>query len=421
MSSCEQLLDSLGMFSITPGLEAVKALAEAAGNPHQNLRFIHIAGTNGKGSTGAMLESAFRHAGYRTGFYTSPHLIDLRERFRIDGKMISVDEMDRAAAEIAARATGLKYSYFEFCTVLAAWLFAAKKCDIVIWETGMGGRLDATNIVTPAVSIITGIALDHENYLGHDLAAIAAEKAGIIKPGVPVFTGYLPPEAAEKTAEYARSINAPLVSAPPEIPEISRIGRNPHSVSFFYDGREITLSLPGRMQRKNAMTVVNVLKYFSAADGVDLDKLLAGLAHTVWPGRMQFVRDDLIVDGGHNPDGVETLITSLKELCPDSKVSVIYGAFADKAVKDCLALWSSCAEKIFFVPVPAAGRPGASPQQLQDLWREISAVPSECFTDVTQALRAAKEEKLTVVSGSLYLAGEVLRLCGGNNAAGDLV
>ncbi len=420
MSICEQLLDRLGMFSITPGLDAVRALANAAGDPQKDLRFIHIAGTNGKGSTGAMLESAFRHAGYRTGFYTSPHLIDLRERFRIDGKMVSVDDMDDAATEISSLAAGLTYSYFEFCTVLAARLFAAAKCDIVIWETGMGGRLDATNIVTPEVSIITGIALDHESYLGHDLAAIAAEKAGIIKPGVPVFTGNLPPEAAEVIKKYAAENNAPIVSAPPEIPEISSVDPVSHCTSFFYGGREISISLPGRMQRKNAMTAVNVLEYFAARDNIAVDRLLTGLAHTVWPGRMQFVRDDLIVDGGHNPDGVNALAASLKELLPDCKPTVIYGAFADKAVKDCLAILSTLAGRIFFVPIPAYGRPGAAPEKLQEMWREISTVPSECFAGVNQALKAAQQEKLTVVSGSLYLAGEVLRLCGGNGAAGDL-
>ena len=180
----EKFFASLGMMVIKPGLERVKELAARAGDPEKDLRFIHIAGTNGKGSTGAMLECALRQCGIKTGFYTSPHLVALRERFRVDGKAVSSAEVDEAA-DILCRAAGddLQYSYFEFATVLALLIFKRAGVETVIWETGMGGRFDATNIVIPELSIITNIALDHQAYLGNTVAEIAAEKAGIIKIG----------------------------------------------------------------------------------------------------------------------------------------------------------------------------------------------------------------------------------------------
>ena len=165
----EKYFDSLDMFGIRLGLDATRELMEKAGHPEKNLRFIHIAGTNGKGSTGAMLERCFRQAGFKTGFYTSPHLIDIRERFRINGQAVSREEFDRAGKKLSDCAKKGRYSYFEFATVLAMEIFAAAQTEVVIWETGMGGRLDATNAVMPQACVITNIALDHQGHLGNTL------------------------------------------------------------------------------------------------------------------------------------------------------------------------------------------------------------------------------------------------------------
>ena len=195
-------LTSLHKFGIKLGLEQTRRLAELCGNPDRDLRFIHLAGTNGKGSTGAMLERALRGSGWKTGFYSSPHLISVCERFRINGCAVSEREFIRQAnvvkkaAETMA-AAGASVTYFEATTVMAMLMFKEHNCDYVIWETGMGGRLDSTNIVQPVISVITGIALDHEKFLGSTVADIAGEKAGIIKVGVPLVTGELP-DAAER-------------------------------------------------------------------------------------------------------------------------------------------------------------------------------------------------------------------------------
>ncbi len=420
MSFTADFLDSLGAFSIHPGLDATVKLLQIADNPERSLRFIHIAGTNGKGSTGAMLESALRAAGWRTGFYTSPHLIDVRERFRIDGKMIAAELLDDLARELAARAPEKFYSYFEFATVLAALLFARQNCDVVVWETGLGGRLDATNTVTPIASVITNIALDHTKLLGSTLGAIAAEKAGIIKPQVPVFTGALAPEAAKVIARRAQELAAPLCAVPAADIPLLRVDQEHHRQIFRFADQEIELALLGSMQRRNCALALNVLRWLCPKYGLELTEAVAAWRQVRWPGRMQFFGENLIVDGGHNPDGVGALTAALAELFPRGRPTVIYGAFRDKAVAECLQLWAKIAGRMIFVPLPVAERPSHTPEELLTMWSRIAPeIPATTARSGTAALPENPPE-LTVVSGSLYLAGEVLAHLGGAHAAGDL-
>ena len=414
------------MFAIHPGLERTFSLLKAAGNPEKKLRFIHIAGTNGKGSTGAMLEAAFRNAGSRTGFYSSPHLIDVRERFRINGKMIDPELFERGVKALADVSAGQRYSYFEFTTVLAAKLFAEAKCDIVIWETGMGGRLDATNTVIPAASVITNIALDHEKYLGRTIAAIAGEKAGIIKEKVPVFIGFMPDEAREVIAAQAKEKNCELFCADGGTPEMIEFDPADRTQKFaLLDGTIVKLSLPGKMQRRNAVTVVNILKYFAAQGVIDLQKALAGLAKTIWPARMQFVSDRLIIDGGHNPDGVGAFTEALAEIFPGEKFTLIYGAFEDKAVGNCLDIWKNLASEVVAVKLTPVSRASVPPEKLKAMFQEIAPeIAVHPASDVREAIKIAKAISGThriVISGSLYLAGEALEYLYGSNGAGDLV
>ena len=421
MSFTADFLDSLGVFSIHPGLDATFRLLEIAGHPEKSLRFIHIAGTNGKGSTGAMLESALRNAGWHTGFYTSPHLIDVRERFRIDGKMVDAETLDALARELAAQAPEKFYSYFEFATVLAAKLFAQAKCDVVIWETGLGGRLDATNTVTPVASVITNIALDHVKLLGSTLGEIAAEKAGIIKAGVPVFTGALVPEAAEVVSRRAQKLAAPLTTvSATEIP-LDHLDRIHRQQCFKVDDQEIRLALLGGMQRRNCALAFNVIRYLCGRYNLNLTRAIAAWEQVKWPGRMQWVRDQLIVDGGHNPDGVGAAAAAMRELFPQERPAVIYGAFRDKAVEECLRIWAKTAGKMIFVPLPVAERPSHTPDELLNMWSKIAPdIPAETAGSGVAAIPAEPHE-LTIVSGSLYLAGDILRTLSGENAAGDLV
>lgn len=397
--------DSLDMFGIRLGLDATRELMAKAGHPERGLRFIHIAGTNGKGSVGAMLERALREAGLRTGFYTSPHLIDIRERFRIDGKAVSTADFDAAAEELHREAGTGRYSYFEFATVLAMKLFAAAGTDAVIWETGMGGRLDATNVVTPQACVITNIALDHQAHLGGTLAAIAGEKAGIIKPGVPLFHGVLPPEA--RAVIYARAAEAGAPVHPPLFPVPGSEGMSNGCWKFTYDGRQIELSLPGRMQRENFRIVYHLLTDLSERWHFDLEKALGGLRHVRWPARFQHL-GRVIIDGGHNPDGVRALAEAAAESHPGEKFLVVYAAFRDKRAAECLKYLERIADEFLFTEPEAEGRAVYSPGELSAMTEVRSSGEKDPEKALDMALAAAGGRRV-LVSGSLYLAGTALR------------
>ncbi|MBO5900119.1 MAG: bifunctional folylpolyglutamate synthase/dihydrofolate synthase, partial [Lentisphaeria bacterium] len=223
MFDAEKYISELDIFGIRLGLERVSELKKLAGDPDRDLKFIHLAGTNGKGSTGAMLECALRNSGYTTGFYSSPHLIDIRERFRINGRSVERQIFEQETEKLSLLAGDDKFSYFEFTTVLAMQIFKSTGCDFVIWETGMGGRLDATNVVTPEAVVITNIALDHQDHLGSTVAAIAAEKAGIIKKRVPLFYGKLDDEAREVICAKAQELGCSICPPAAEVPEAESI------------------------------------------------------------------------------------------------------------------------------------------------------------------------------------------------------
>ena len=415
MFNTADYINSLNMFGIRLGLDAACELMERAGHPEKSLRFIHIAGTNGKGSTGAMLERAFRECGFKTGFYTSPHLIDVRERFRINGKSVAAEEFNRAG-EILARAAGSgSYSYFEFATVLAMKIFADAETDVVIWETGLGGRLDATNIVTPQASIITNIALDHQGHLGDTLAGIAGEKAGIIKPAVPLFHGVLPDEAKEVIYAKAGELASPVFPPRAAVPELS--GISGICQIFEYDGKRISLSLPGRMQRENFRMVYEVLNYFAPRWNFDLDTALSALSLVRWPARFQHL-DRLIIDGGHNPDGVRALTKAVKERYDREKFFIVYAAFGDKQAPECLKYLDSIASEYIFTVPGADGRAAFSPEELTGM----TALPSQVEYDSVQAVKKALAgtDKRVIVSGSLYLAGTALENFGDSADVLDL-
>ncbi|MFA6715189.1 MAG: folylpolyglutamate synthase/dihydrofolate synthase family protein [Victivallales bacterium] len=410
-------LENLQLFGIKLGLEQTSELAEAVGSPQKKLKFIHIAGSNGKGSCGAMLNAALRCAGFSTGFYSSPHLISPRERFRVNGEAIGETEFAalvaalRPAAEKMAEA-GRCPTYFEFTTIMAAKYFADRQVDFVIWETGMGGRFDATNIVTPVCSVITNIALDHQQYLGNKVEDIAFEKAGIIKPSRPAVIGNIPDPAKGVLTGCADKRNAlVLEAAQGEISGLEFSVLNSVWIQKFkFREHYIRLSMPGAMQRENFRIVFAVLEYLAKEFGFRLADALAGLEEAFWPARCQILPGDIIIDGAHNPNGVETLRESLREFIRDKKITVIFGGFKDKNSFECLQILEPLAEYFVFLPPASEFRPSWSGTELTEMLRNFSGIKAFTAKNPAEALKLTENDPVRLVCGSLYLAGEFLNL-----------
>ncbi len=410
-------LENLQIFGIKLGLEQTFGLMKAAGLPEKKLKFIHIAGSNGKGSCGAMLNAALRRAGFSTGFYSSPHLISPRERFRINGEAISEEEFANLVSTLRSHAEemtrlGSCPTYFEFTTAMAALYFAEKQVDFVIWETGMGGRFDSTNVVEPLCSVITGIALDHQQYLGSRIEDIAFEKAGIIKAGRPVFTGKMSESAKEVIIKRADELNALVIEASDaKILNLKFLTLNSiWTQSFDFMQYHINLSMPGAMQRENFRIVFSVLEYLAVEFEFQLSEALAGLEEAFWPARCQILPNGIIIDGAHNADGIKTLLESLHEFSPDRKIPIIFGGFKDKNTFECLELLEPWAEYFVFLPLATEFRPSWSGEELRKMLKRISSKESFIASNPAKALELSSKNSLRIVCGSLYLAGEFLSI-----------
>jgi len=501
-----QFLYSLRLFGFKLGLENTFKLAALAGNPQEKLRFIHVAGTNGKGSTCAMLESIYRTAGLRVGLFTSPHLVSFRERIQVNRQLISetdvvrlvsemkslietglgkpetVADVGNVAASFSSRdrgdavernlkvaATGeegkgternlnvaatdggtgperspkaaakrddegrkLKLAatsaatdvshptFFEVVTVMALRYFAEQQCDLVIWETGMGGRLDATNIVTPLASVITNIDFDHQQWLGNTLAEIAAEKAGIIKPRVPVLTATDMPEALEVIARTARERKAPL----------TKVGQ---ASNLSWAGKMPALPLPGEHQRLNAALAIATVEVLRDEISVGDDTIRVGLETVQWPGRLQMVKtksgQTILLDGAHNAAGAEALRDTLrsesfraaisadlveadrKPSQQDSNATLILGVLADKDWEPMCEALAPLAVRVLLAPVRSER--AASPERLREACARVnpSAQVAAC-PSLADALKEAADAPFVIITGSLYLVGEAMELLG---------
>lgn len=396
-SEAIQYLYSLQMFGAKFGLENTFKLAELAGNPQNKLRFIHVAGTNGKGSTCAMLESIYRGAGLRTGMFTSPHLVSFRERIQVNRQLIPEADIIRFVAELRAAKGDMEVTLFEFAAVMALKYFAEEKCDLVIWETGLGGRLDATNIVTPLASVITNIAFDHQQYLGDTLAKIAAEKAGIIKTGVPVITAAEEPSARAVIDLTAQQKRAPLRHV------------NQGSVARL----QFSSALLGEHQKLNAALALATVQVLQPQITVTEAQIRAGLANVQWPGRLQLLQrpggQRILLDGAHNLAGAETLRAALQRDFAGPPPVLIFGALADKQWGDICQVLAPLAKTIFTVPV--ASPRTADPAGLVSTFR--TANPGATVTSqasLAEALQANRNEPFILITGSLYLVGEALEL-----------
>jgi len=387
MNSYEEAIEwlySRQLFGIKLGLDNMTRLAASLGNPEKSLRFIHVAGTNGKGSVCAMADAILRAHGVRSGLFTSPHLVDFTERIRIDGREIPrgsvVAGLSRLRNLFADWDPGP--TFFELVCALALDWFRSQDVDVVVWETGMGGRLDATNIVLPEVSVITAIGMDHQRWLGNTLETIASEKAGIIKSGVPVFSTPQDPTVTAVLANTAQKLGSPF----------SEIAEPWHG----------SLSLAGEHQRWNAAAAVAACR--TILHRLNQTATATALAHTQWPGRFQFVQPNFILDGAHNAPAALALAQTWQQRFPRQKARMIFGALADKAVDQVLAALTPFCLEVFFVPVRSPR--SFSPSQLRE------KVPSgRCCANLRQAIDQAETVRTPVlITGSLFLIGEALAL-----------
>lgn len=408
-----QFLFQLRQFGTKLGLDNTNRLAALCGNPQFALRFIHVAGTNGKGSTCAMLESIYRAAGLKTGLFTSPHLVSFTERMQVNREAISEPDVVRLVENLLRRiseentraAEPLHPTFFEFVTVMALEYFREQKCDLILWEVGMGGRLDATNIVTPLASVITNIQYDHQRWLGDTLPQIAFEKAGIIKKGVPVITGVEDESALEVISRIAGQEQAPLYRA------------SPHSTIPPLE--EVELPLKGEHQLKNAAVALKTVQVLQAALPVSVEALKEGLKNTKWAGRLQLVERSpgrrILLDGAHNLDGVRSLRAALQQYFPEQEKTLIIGMFSDKAWREMAGQIVPLGSRILICPVQS--QRSTTTEELAQACREIN--PSgeivEC-RDIRHAIKLATDAPFTVLTGSLHFIGEAMEALGLNPA-----
>jgi dihydrofolate synthase/folylpolyglutamate synthase len=405
-------------------LENITVLAERLGRPDRAYPSGHIAGTNGKGSTAAFLESILRHAGFRTGLNTSPHLEQINERIRVNGEEIS----DQAFAETFARIQGLieellaagklraHPTYFECVTAMAFEYFARERVEFGVFEVGLGGRLDATNILSPLVTIITRIDFDHENFLGHSLKEIASEKAGILKPRVPVVLAEQHPEAREAIVARATSLGCPVIE-PAQIFRVEREsmqnGRVHTRVIEVESGTifEIVPSLPGRFQFQNALNAATAARLLhNRGFQIPDDAITRGIANTVWPGRLEKLQSapDIYLDGAHNPGAARELAHFFEQNFSGRKIWLIYAALRDKAVDEVAGLLFPRATEVIFTS-PRTSR-AVSATQLAEIAghhaARFSVIP-DAERAFEHALAGAAPEDAIFITGSLYLVGQL--------------
>lgn len=421
---------SLGQ-EVRPGakfdLAQITALLDALGQPQQRFVSIHIAGTNGKGSVAAGLESVLRRAGFRTGLYTSPHLEQVTERIRIGGEEVSAQAFAAAVARVRQAADDLLSagrlphfpSFFEILTAVGFVALAEARIEVGVIEVGMGGRLDATNVVHPVVAIITPVGRDHEQFLGHTLAAIAAEKAGIIKPELPVLVSA--PQAAEAAAVIrarCHELSVPLVPVEPDAVPCHRQTDGTYVLEAVYCGQSVRLHSPlrGRHQIVNTLTVMRACEELNRAGfAVPAAALEAGIAETVWPGRLERLAEgpEIFADGAHNPHAALALAAFLDDYAQDHpRPILIYGSMRDKAIEEIAALLFSRAAAVV-VTAPRGHPRAAGPAELEAICQRSGircTQAPDLEAALTRARRLAGTQTPIFITGSLFLVGEARSL-----------
>ena len=401
-------LYGLQLFGIKLGLDNIRKLLTRLGEPQQAMRIIHIAGTNGKGSTSAALASIFQQAGISAGLYTSPHLHHFTERIRIDTRQIAAAEAVALIDELRPHAQDLEITFFEFTTAMALLSFQRHQTPWAILETGMGGRLDATNVVTPELCVITPIALDHAGYLGPDLRSIAAEKAGIFKAGVPVLCA--PQEAAveELLRQRAAVLGCPFFMLGQDYQVTVADDSSLTLVGPGLELREVRPRLPGIHQFNNlALAAAAVAVLADQLGKLAASTIRAGLEHVCWPGRLEWLAERILLDGAHNQAGVEVLTAYLQQQQLRG-LHLVFGCKADKQAEQMLARLLPFVARIYLTRPPDVA--AVDPEKLMQQAEE-SGIVADQYPTPAEALSAAwqqrRPEDTILVAGSLFLIAAV--------------
>lgn len=413
-------IEEIPKFTSKNPLDHTKAFLERLGNPQNQMKVIHVAGTNGKGSVCAYLDSMLRAGGYHVGLFTSPHLVKINERFRIDGLMISDEQFQEAFEEIRAVITeakkdGLDHpSYFETLFLMCMVIFRKANVEYAVLETGLGGRLDCTNTVDkPLACIITSISLDHVEYLGDTVEQIAGEKAGIIKPGVPVIYDGHQPEAARVIAKRARELGSPHYALTEDMYQILKNTWKGIDFLFhcqYHESVELSIPYIAAYQMMNASLAFFTMECLQDVHGIPVDVLKRGIAGTKWEGRMETVLPGVILDGAHNADGVARFVETAGHFAKEYPITLLFSAVSDKDYQTMIKTVCECIRPQSVVTTQIWGSRAVPAAQLAKLYEEAGCRNVTSEPDVGRAFDLACEKKgdgMLFCVGSLYLIGEI--------------
>lgn len=415
--SALEKIHSLLTFGSRPGLDRVKKLLRELGDPQDRLKYIHVAGTNGKGSVCAMLSSALVEAGYKTGLFISPYITDFRERIQINnvpvGRDVLADAVEKTFPIVERlRENGVIITEFEYVNALQFYIHANAECDIVVLETGMGGLLDCTNVIKPPLcSVITTIGLDHTAVLGDTIEKIAAQKCGIIKSGSVAITSAQDERALEVIEHTAKELGVPLIRSDSVALEV--ISQSLRGSEVRFKGKVFTIGLSGDHQIENAKTALAALEALNKKQliSVGINSIADGFGKAVNPARLELLGDDPIVllDGAHNPNGIEALKKAVGRFLPDKKIFCVTGMLADKDIDSSIKLLNGVFESVYTVPVnnPRAISAEALAEKYKSACADVKsfARAEEAFDEALS--KASEENGAVLICGSLYLAGEI--------------
>lgn len=408
-------IEEIPKFTVKNPPEHTKELLRRLGNPENNMKVIHVAGTNGKGSTCAYLASMLSNGGYRTGLFTSPHLVKINDRFRINGEVMADEDFVisfRKVKEIIDQAAvdGLAHpSYFETLLLMGLDHYNRKKVDYLVLETGLGGGKDPTNCVqNPLACIITSISIDHVQYLGDTIPAIASEKAGIIKPGVPVIYDGHVEEASKVIADRAKELGSASYALMPEQYKLKEQNRD--GITFTFEGNELQIPYIAEYQMMNASLAYFTMKTLQKEHGICDEKLKEGIKNVTWPGRMETILPGVIVDGAHNADGVAQFVKTVHQFRQNNRVVLLFSAVSDKEYDKMIKLICEDIKPHAVVTTQITGERQVTAEVLAGLFKEYGSENVVSVPEVGEALKKALElqqDGMVFCVGSLYLIGEI--------------